>query len=92
MTPPLPLSDLRPRVIAEIAMHARVDPALVTPDAHLIMDLGLSSLDLLTVLAFAEEHFGARFPDEQLGTLTTLTKIEEAVQTFSIRAGAGSPP
>ena len=88
---PLPLEELRARATAEIAAHARVDPSKVAPDAHLILDLGLSSLDVLNVLAYVEEAFGARFPDELLGTLTTLRDIEEAARTYCIHTGEGSP-
>jgi acyl carrier protein len=85
---PLPMSTFRERITGEIAAHARVDPTTVRPDAHLVIELGLSSIDLLTVLAYAEQHYGAKFPDELLGTLTTLEKIEAAVLAHPVAASA----
>lgn len=87
MTPASRAQQARTSLIREIAQRARVDPARVTPDAHLITDLGLSSLDLLSVLAFAEGEFGARIPDELLATLTTLGRIEEAMERHRRSAG-----
>ena len=78
---------LREQLIAEVAKHARVDPATVQPMANLVVELGLSSMDLLTVLAFAEETFGARFPDEVLGELYTIERIEEAVAAHQVATG-----
>lgn len=71
--------EARARLVEEIAKRARIETARVAPDAHLLSDLGLSSLDALSVLAFAEEQFGVRFPDQQLASLTTLRSIEDAV-------------
>lgn len=76
----------------EIAARARIDVAEVKPDADLVMDLGLSSLDLLSVLAFAEQRLDARFPDEMLGKLTTVAKIEEAMHQFRRSQQAVAPP
>ena len=63
----------------EIAVRARREPDEIMPDAHFIQDLGLSSLDLLSMLAFAEKTFSTRFPDAQLPQLTTLDKVADAV-------------
>ena len=71
----------RDAVVREIAQRARVEQARVTPEAHLVVDLGLSSLDLLSVLAFVEQTCGARFPDALLPTLVTLEAIGLAVST-----------
>lgn len=72
-------NDIIEQLTKEIAERARVEPADVKPDAHFIQDLGMSSLDLLNVLAYAEKSFSARFPDERIGELTSLDKVIEAV-------------
>ena len=85
-----PMSDPFIQLLAkEIAARARVDISAVKRDAHLVLDLGLSSLDLLSVLAFAEQTLNARFPDELLSKLTTLAKIEEAVRAHRVSAAEG---
>ena len=75
-------SDIADRLTAEIAKRAKLAPEQIRPDAHFVVDLGLSSLDMLGVLAFAEKTFAARFPDEILAELTTLDKAVEAVRTY----------
>ena len=75
-------NDIADRLTAEIAERAKLEPERIRPDAHFVVDLGLSSLDMLGVLAFAEKTFGARFPDEILAELTTLDKAVEAVRTY----------
>lgn len=72
-------NDIIERLTKEIAERARVEPADVKQDAHFVRDLGMSSLDLLNVLAYAEKSFSARFPDELIGELTSLDKVIEAV-------------
>lgn len=81
-------NDIIEHVRREIAARARVEPAEVKPDAHLMRDLGMSSLDLLNVLAEAEKSFSARFPDELIGELTSLQRIIDAVHAHQI-GGAG---
>jgi acyl carrier protein len=73
-------NDIIELLTEEIACRARIDPAQVKPDAHLMRDLGISSLDLLSVLACAEKELSMHFPDELLGELTSLNNIIEAVQ------------
>ena len=73
--------DITAGLTAEIAKRAKLAPEQIKPDAHFVVDLGLSSLDMLGVLAFAEKTYGARFPDEILAELTTLSKAIEAVRT-----------
>ena len=73
------MSDLARDLAREIAACARVRPEAVTLDAHLVADLGLSSLDVLTVLAFAESRYGITFPDDDLHAMATLRGIERAI-------------
>jgi acyl carrier protein len=68
----------------EIAARLRLRPEEIEPDAHFIMDLGMSSLDVLCVLAFAEKSFSTRIPDDVLSGLTTLNKVVEAVQSHQL--------
>ena len=75
-------NDIASRLTAEIASRAKLEPEEVKPDAHFVVDLGLSSLDMLAVLAFAEKNFAARFPDDVLAELTTLEKAVDAVREY----------
>lgn len=77
--------DINERLAREIATRIRLEPQQVEPDAHLLQDLGMSSLDVLSVLAFAEKTFSTRFPDELLPELSTLNRIVEAVHAHQDR-------
>ena len=76
------IESLAEQLTREIATRARLEPEQVEPDAHFIADMGMSSLDLLSVLAFTEKTFATRFPDERLRELNTLNKVIEAIRTY----------
>lgn len=78
-------NDIAEQLRQEIATRARLELDQIKPDAHFVLDLGMSSLDLLSVLAFAEKSFAARFPDEILADLTTLDKVDAAVREYQIQ-------
>ena len=75
-------NDIVEQLRQEIATRARLDLDQVKPDGHFVLDMGMSSLDLLSVLAFAEKSFATRFPDEILADLTTLNKVDAAVREY----------
>jgi acyl carrier protein len=54
------------RVIREVAESLGIDPADVTPDAGLILDLGADSLDLLDLVFRLEEAFGIQIERGQI--------------------------
>ena len=54
------------RVIREVAESLGVDPADVSPDAGLVLDLGADSLDLLDLVFRLEEAFGIQIERGQL--------------------------
>jgi len=78
--------DIAALLTREIALRARMEPEEIKPDAHFVLELGLSSLDMLNVLAFTEKSFSVQFPDEKLGDLTTLNKVVEAIATYQQQA------
>jgi acyl carrier protein len=79
------MSRLEAEAVAE-AIKARIievgklDPASLRPNTELIHELGMSSLELLSVLAFAEQRYGIAIKDEDLVSLTTLSKIVAKVE------------
>lgn len=78
------MKDITEQLRLEIATRARLEPEQIKPDAHFVLDMGMSSLDLLSVLAFAEKSFGSHFPDEILADLTTLNKVIAAVREHQL--------
>ena len=50
----------------------KVDAGTVTEEANLFEDLGLDSIDLMTVVMAVEEQFSIEVADEELEDVTTL--------------------
>jgi acyl carrier protein len=54
------------RVIREVAESLGTDPAAISPDAGLVLDLGADSLDLLDLVFRLEEAFGIQIERGQI--------------------------
>ncbi|HEX2052886.1 MAG TPA: acyl carrier protein [Actinomycetota bacterium] len=50
----------------------KVDAGTITEEANLFEDLGLDSIDLMTVVMAVEEKFNIEVADEELEDVTTL--------------------
>lgn len=74
-TPIVPRPELWPKVQAILAEHSHMRPEEVTPQAHLVDDLGLDSLDSVEVVMAIEEEFGIEIPDEDAEKLTTVPEL-----------------
>lgn len=59
--PPANTFDTIAEIIAETA---NVDRAKITPDAHVINDLGIDSLDFLDIVFEIDKRFGVKVPVE----------------------------
>lgn len=57
-------TDKRERVTKIIAEHLGLEAGEVTPDKHLINDLGCDSLDEVELVMALEDEFGIEIPDE----------------------------
>jgi len=65
-------------VINIIAKHKKLDPSVITNDA-LLVDLGLTSLDAITIMYDLEEKFDVEVTDETLLELRSVHDIIEGV-------------
>ena len=70
------LARVRRDIVEEVAQRAKVSVDAVGDDVDLRLQLGLSSIDLLSVLAHVEQELGISFPDEELEHLTTMRRID----------------
>lgn len=64
-----------PDVLTAIREHLSgrgIDAAKVVPEAHLLRDLDLDSLDTMELTLGLEDHFGIEIPDQDLEGLTTV--------------------
>ena len=77
---PLDVETLQGLVCERLAL----DPAKVTPQSHLVDDLGADSLDIMEFGLFIEEQYGIEIPEDDFGELVTL---EQAVAYLNRRMG-----
>ena len=57
-----------------------VDGSEITPDSALVEDLGLSSLDVINIVAAFEDEFGIEVPDRVIPTLRTVRDITDYLE------------
>ena len=67
--------EMKTRVTAILAEYTSVPAAGIREDSRLGGDLGLSSLDLLNLLARYEEEFGITADDRNLPDLQTVGDV-----------------
>lgn len=62
--------------IAEIICeYVYIDPAEITEQANLRTDIGLSSLDLMSVASDMENMFGVKIPERSILTAKTVKDL-----------------
>jgi acyl carrier protein len=72
-------TDIETAVREIIGRVSRVDVSSLGRDDDLVEQLGVDSLEGLQILAGVEKRFDVRLPDEELITMRTIGRIEEAV-------------
>lgn len=56
-----------------------IDGTRIVPDAHLLRDLDLDSLDTVEMTLGIEERFGVEIADEELEDVTTIADVIEVI-------------
>lgn len=54
--------------------------AQVTPDAHLELDLGLDSLDIVEILSFVESSYGIKINEEEFSGIKNILTLAEFIK------------
>ena len=70
------MQDVRGKVTEILVEKLGIAPTEVTPDANLIKDLGIDSLDYAELVMEFEQAFNIRIPDNDAEQLQT---VDEAV-------------
>ena len=58
----------------------QIDESAITPDAHLIDDLQLTSLDIMDIAMYIEEEFGVILEEEDLAEISTVQSFMELLE------------
>ena len=76
------MTDINNEVLAALRDHlsARgVDAGKIVPDAHLLRDLDLDSLDTVEMTLGVEDRFGVEIADEELEDVVTIADVVEVI-------------
>ena len=82
--------ELQGRLIEMLHRISGADPALITPDARLMEDVGIDSLGFYEILIEADTNFGIRIKEEELLRFRTVADIQQHLESPSLRQSDGS--
>lgn len=74
------MSDIKQRVIFQIARFTNRDPAEISPQTT-FEELGIASMDALTLAFDIEEEFGITIPDQAVYGLRSVEDVISGVQS-----------
>lgn len=69
------VNAIRGKVIDIIANQLGVEKDIITPEAHVVDDLGADSLDVVELVMALEEAFDLEIPDEDAEKIRTVKDI-----------------
>lgn len=78
MTTPADLPARVKDILVDVLMLD--DPGLVTPEAHIVNDLGAESINVAEIAVAIENEFGIPVPDEMLAEVTTVAALTQKVE------------
>jgi len=65
------------KVASVLCIPAEVAPEAIGPDQNLVDDLGLCSLDVMSIVIDLEDIFGIEIPDRHISKFVTVGDIVE---------------
>ena len=82
--------ELQGRLIEILHRISGADPAVITPNARLMEDVGIDSLGFYEILIEADTNFGIRIKEEELLRFRTVADIQQHLESLSPRRSDGS--
>ena len=82
--------ELQGRLIDILHRISGADPAVITPEARLMEDVGIDSLGFYEILIEADTNFGIRIKEEELLRFRTRADIQQHLESLSPRQSNGS--
>ena len=76
--------QLEGRLVDILHRISGADPAVITPDARLMEDIGIDSLGFYEILIEADTSFGIRIQEEQLLQFKTVGDIQNHLESLDI--------
>ena len=84
--------ELQGRLIEILHRISGADPAVITPEARLMEDVGIDSLGFYEILIEADSSFGIRIKEEELLRFRTVGDIQSHLESMDIRSIDADPP
>ena len=82
--------ELQGRLIEMLHRISGADPAVITPDARLMEDVGIDSLGFYEILIEADTNFGIRIKEEELLRFRTVADIQQHLESLRPSQADGS--
>ena len=82
--------ELQGQLVEILHRISGADPAVITPDARLMEDVGIDSLGFYEILIEADSNFGIRIKEEELLRFRTVADIQQHLESLSPRQSDGS--
>ena len=70
------------KIVELLADYTEFDASKMTRDTNLIMDLELTSLDVVKLVLDFEDEFDIEIPEEEIETLTTIGDLEDCIKNL----------
>ena len=70
------------RIIDILSKYTEYDKSKMNADTSLVVDLGLTSLEVIKIILDLEEEFEVEFPEDDLENITTIGDIEAFIQNL----------
>ena len=83
--------ELQGRLIEILHRISGADPAVITPEARLMEDVGIDSLGFYEILIEADTNFGIRIKEEELLRFLTVGDIQQHLESLNTSAADGTP-
>ena len=85
------MQDIAAEVKEILVEKLGIAPTEVTPDANLIKDLGIDSLDYAELVMEFEQTFDIRIPDSDAEMLSTVSQAVKYISINELRIGQPKP-
>lgn len=73
------MQKIHDEILGIVSTIVEKEPHEISPDAHLVEDIGADSMMALEILAALEKKYSIIIPEEKLGSLSSVSKIVSLV-------------
>ena len=79
---------MKPEIVEKVneflSEEFEIDKALLKPEAHLVEDLGIESLDFVDIVVIIEKDFGFKVNREDMASIRTLADMYKYIEKRAV--------